>query len=150
MKSDLQYLYISLPYDIMFPVGIFFLNVRSLIHILFSFACTVIIRPAHTNKTKEDMGLLPPPLSSSLVGPHHTAKKIRMMYSQKSNCAASFQFLQIYECNNWEWNRAVLFMGIFFSNFRYSVFAELKSKISFQTPFKKCKKIKLHCERKFH
>jgi hypothetical protein len=69
MKSDLQYLYISLPYDIMFPVGIFFLNVRSLIHILFSFACTVIIRPAHTNKTKEDMGLLPPPPFQLSGGP---------------------------------------------------------------------------------
>ncbi len=32
---------------------------------------------------------------------------------------------QIYECRNWEWGRAVLFLGIyFFPNFRYDVFAE--------------------------
>ena len=33
---------------------------------------------------------------------------------------------QIYECRNWDWGRAVSFLGIFFPNFRYSIFVDIE------------------------
>ncbi len=30
---------------------------------------------------------------------------------------------QLYECRNWDWGRAVSFLGLFFSYFQYSIFA---------------------------
>jgi hypothetical protein len=38
---------------------------------------------------------------------------------------------QIHECRNWEQERAVSFLGTFVSNFRYCVFAEQASILTF-------------------
>ncbi len=73
----------------------------------------------------------------------YTTKKIRFMCSQNESARLRSQFpfmylwaififpgsweyincSEIHECRNWERGRAVSFLGIFVSNFRYSVFA---------------------------
>ncbi len=70
----------------------------------------------------------------------YTATKIRFIYSRKGIAPGSVHIFscsristpvvkyinrsQTHECGNWYWGRAILFLEIFVSNFRYCVFAE--------------------------
>ncbi len=53
----------------------------------------------------------------------YTAEKIRFIYSKKEIARPQTQFPHSCVWRNWEWGRAVSFLGIFFSNFQYTVFA---------------------------